>query len=175
MLLFFTNDNNKSMNCKGFQNTPTNLGWCLKWEEDISQFSTSALNMEIDKTQESIISRINFTLTIDWEVFPVWLSPLFKNWLYRVQEKWIYPYFKSKNRFYYPWNDNPIGKYMLIFQDETTGQKIPRCLHQWVNWKYESIIFQQWKIDNNWCIRTAPEDSETIFNKITLWSTLKVK
>lgn len=162
------------MNFINWFNQETELDWVNKWAEDYSKIITNTQIVTPDIQKEIIVNRVNFVLNIcDFE-FPIGLSEKIKDGEYNIQEKWIYPFWKSKTRFYYPWDNNPLWKYLIILSDKNWN-KISQWIHKWVNWEYEKRKFTQWPIDNNWCIRLAPHQIEEIFNKIKVWNKLIIK
>ncbi len=154
-----------------YENKLLELGWVKKGSEDYSLIQTHNIESDLDRAQETVISKENFTLQIESGlVMPIGISHNAPSGTFRVLEKWENPYWKSANRFYYPSKQNPIGQYLIIMGDAKTNRKIRQGIHQWPDFEFNEGGFEQGPISNNGCIRANPSDMQKIFEKIKLGS-----
>jgi hypothetical protein len=154
-----------------FKNNPTNYSPVKKWEENLNLINTTKIDSPIDLNQKVIISRKDFTLKIDWILnwINIWDKHFY--WKYIVLEKWEYPFFKSENFFFYPWDDNPLKKHLIILWDLKTWKVIKQWIHRyiWVTINNPGN-FKVWYTEWKWCVRLNPLNIEEIFNNIKLWA-----
>ncbi len=158
-------------NYRLFQNLPTLLDSVKKWTEDYSLIKTIKNNIcVIDINQKIIINRKTFSMKV-WDILygiNIWDKDFC--WEFQVIEKWIYPYFKWTENFFYPWNKNPIWKHLFILWNNKTWEKI----NQWIH-KYIKPNFTKWYTPWNWCIRINPFQADEIFKRIKLWAKIIIE
>ena len=120
-------------------NKPLDLPWAALGSEDRSLINTVYKNDHPkDNKQISYLDKKAFTLRIRKTIYPVAITPDLPVGSFHVRELWEFPYWKSRSRFYYPSQNNPIGTGLVILYEPETGEKLNQGLHAWMEWEYET-------------------------------------
>lgn len=163
-----------------FENELTTLNRVPKGQENVHIIKTHRVPAIINTLQRSVLDKTNFLLRIwntdtgaDLDV-EFASSNRIEEWEYEVYQKWIHPYWRSENYFFYPSSANPMGKYLIILRSLASWSVVPYWIHQWFNWDWSTTEFQKGIVNNRWCIRIRPEEIELVFNTLSLGGKIQV-